>query len=285
MMALLAGVALPEDQDSVHVGLLKSMFRDVPEQKVKASVEAFRALMEKDTGHKGDSVVVPDFGNLAEQLARGKLQLGVFHGFELAWTRQKHPKLRPLVIAVNQRKDVRAHLVIRADNSIRDFAGLQGKALALAKGTKAYCRLYLERLCQKAGRDVTGYFGKTTTPTNSADALDDVVDGVVQAALVDGVSLERFQVGKPARFAKLKELQKSVVFPPTAVAYVDGAVPEATLEPYRKALLNLHTTAKGKQILLEWKLTHFEPVPKDYESALTDLLKVYPPSEGMRDEG
>jgi ABC-type phosphate/phosphonate transport system substrate-binding protein len=235
--------------------------------------------MEQDTGHQGDSVVVPDFVDLGEQLAQGKLQLGVFHGFEFAWARQKHPKLRPLVIAVNQRRDVRAHLVIRAESPIKDFAGLQGKTLAVPEGTKAYCRLYLERKCQKAGRDVKAYFGKTTAPANSADGLDDVVDGMVQVTLVDGVSLERFQVGKPARFAKLKELEKSVVFPPTVVAYIDGEVPEATLEPFRKALLNLHTTAKGKQILLEWKLTHFEPVPKDYEQALTDILKAYPPPE------
>jgi ABC-type phosphate/phosphonate transport system substrate-binding protein len=278
-IVLASGAVFPADREVVRVGLVQSLFRDVPEGTVKASTEDFKVLMEKDTGHKGDAVVVADAGSLAEQLSQGKLQLGVFHGFEFAWVRQKYPRLRPLAIAVNQRKDVRAHVLVRADSPLKDFAGLQGKKLALPEGTRAYCQLYLERQCQKMGRDVKGYFEKTTVPPNSEDALDDVVDGIVQATLVDGVSLDRYQIRKPARFARLKELEKSVVFPPTVVAYQDGAVQEATLERHRKALVNLNTTAKGRQILLEWKLTHFEQVPKDYEQMLAESIKAYPPPE------
>jgi ABC-type phosphate/phosphonate transport system substrate-binding protein len=279
LTVVLVAAALAADQETVHVGLVQSLFRDVPEATIKGSIQDFKSLIEKDTRYKSDSLTVPDFGDLGKQLAEGKLQLGVFQGYEFAWVRQKYPKLRPLVIAVNQRKDVRAHLLIRAGSPIKDFAAIQGQALALPERTKAFCLLYLERRCRKAGHDLKGYFAKTTTPPNSEVALDDVVDGVVQTALVDGVSLDRYKAGKPARYAKLQELEKSVVFPPTVVAYADGGVQEATLERYRRALVNFHTTARGRQILLEWRLTHFAQVPKDYNQMLADILKVYPPPE------
>ena len=278
-LAFAAGVALTAPRETVRVGLVESLFRDVSEGSIKGSIEEFKAQMEAETGQPGEAVRVADAWKLGEQLTQRKLQLGVFHGFELAWARQKYPKLRPLVVAVNQRPDAEAVVLVAANSPFRDTEALKGKALALPQRSKAHCRLFLERLCRKAGQKPEAYFAKVTTPPTSEDALDDIVDGVVQAAVIDRVTVDRYQVRKPARFAKLKELAKSPPFPPTAVVYEPGAVDEATLERFRGALLKLHQSTKGKQVLLTWRLTSFEPVPGDYDRQLEEIAKAYPPAK------
>ncbi len=124
------------------------------------------------------------------------------------------------------------------------------------------------------------YFAKVTKPASVEDALDDVVDGVVAAALVDSVSLDRYRSRKPIRFAKLRELKKSPPFPPTPVLYQTGNLEEATLARFRKALVDLKRDVDGREVLTTWKLTEFERVPKDYDKHLEEILTVYPPPHG-----
>src|SRR5262249_27611286 len=150
------------------------------------------------------------------------------------------------------------------------------KSLALALHTKPYCRLYIERSSLARGRDWQKYFGTVSRPANLEDALDDVVDGAAECAVVDGVGLGRFKARKPVRFAKLRDVASSQPFPASVVFYRPRAVPADTLDRYRSALLRLPKTPDGKQIMLEWKLTKFENVPDDYDQALRNIAKLYP---------
>ena len=113
-----------------------------------------------------------------------------------------------------------------------------------------------------------------------------MVDGTVQAAVVDGVGLEAYKRRKPGRFAKLKELLKSELFPDTVVAYHRGALDDATLERFRSGLMRADKTATGRLLLMLWTLTAFEAVPPDYEQMLGDIAKAYPaPSGEARNKG
>jgi ABC-type phosphate/phosphonate transport system substrate-binding protein len=271
------GVAVAAGPRVVRTGIVDTLFRDTPRSLVDSSIEGFKALMEEETGVKTESDTLPDIWVLGEQLENGKVQLGVCNGYEFAWLRQKDTSLRPLVIAVNQQRDVRAHVLVRANTGINDLAALRGKSLAIPLHTKSYCRLFLERECLKAGQDMEHYFSKFTAPANLEDALDDVVDGAVDAAVVDTVGLSRYRHRKPARAAKLKEVAASPTFPPSAVIYRPGGMDQETLASFRKALLRFSQTAPGRQILQEWKLTGLEPVPKNYEAGLDAIAKIYPP--------
>ena len=90
-------------------------------------------------------------------------------------------------------------------------------------------------------------------------ALDDLVDGTVQAVVVDEVALTSYKRRKPGRFAKLKELKKSPVFPAAVVAYRPDKWNDTDLKTMKDALLNAHQNPEGRQLLTMWKLTGFAP--------------------------
>jgi ABC-type phosphate/phosphonate transport system substrate-binding protein len=261
----------------VRIGLVGTLFREIPEPMIHASMQLFQVLMKAQTGLQGDLRSAGDATGLGEALAKDQVQLGVFHGVEFAWARQKYPELRPLVIAINQHRYPRVHLVVRHDCPATDFAGLRGQTLALPRGSKEHCRLFLERQCLASGKDGSGFFTRITTPANVEDALDDVVDGVVQATVVDGLALDCYQRRKPGRFAKLKEVQKPDVFPAAVVAYHSGALDETLLQRFRTGMLTANQNLRGRQLLTLWKITGFEPIPDDYEQALATIVKAYPP--------
>ncbi len=259
---------------AVRIGMIGTLFRDVPEATVQTMMQPFGILMESQTGVSGLLVPSGDAESMGQELASDKLQLGVFHGIEFAWARLKYPQLQPLLIAVNQRAHLHALLVVRADSLVKEFDDLKGQSLAFARHTREHCRHFAQRRCPDSS--MPKLFGKITTPDNVEEALDDVIDRVVQATVVDGLALECYQRRKPGRFAKLKIVQQSEAFPAAVVAYRPGALPEATIDRFRLGMLNANQTLLGRQLLNLWKLTGFEAVPADYEQTLTNIVKAYP---------
>src|SRR5581483_4119811 len=101
LLALGSGAAAAErsrQTEVLRIGLIGTLFRDVPETAVMAMMQPFATLMESQTGLTGQLIPAGDADDLGQQLANDKVQLGVFHGVEFAWARQKYPDLKPLVI-------------------------------------------------------------------------------------------------------------------------------------------------------------------------------------------
>jgi ABC-type phosphate/phosphonate transport system substrate-binding protein len=262
--------------DRVRIAMVNSLFRDTPPSVIRVMMQPFAVLMESQTGLPGELIAGGDAAQVGQLLIEEKAHIGVFHGFEFAWARQRYPDLRPLLIAVNQNRLLQALVVTRADAAANGLADLKGKPLALARCTREHCHLYLEHRCFAYGQEPSHFFSAITTPQSVEDALDDVVDGVVQAAIVDGVSLARYEQRKPARFSQLKAIQRSELFPAAVVAHRPGTLDEATLNRFREGLIQANKGALGRQFLTLWKLTAFEPVPADYEQTLAEILKAYP---------
>src|SRR5262249_53432575 len=109
------------------------------------------------------------------------------------------------------------------------------------------------------------------------DAMDDVVDRGIFAAVVDRVALEAYQRRKPGRIRLLKTLCSSEKFPDSVVAFLNGALPQASLDRCREGLLRAHHTKTGEFLLAFWGITHFESVPPDFDRSLTAIRAVYPP--------
>src|SRR5262249_12642922 len=88
----------------VEIGMIGSLFRDVPDGLLETMSKPFGTLMATQTGMIGHLQKVAKVNELGQQLVDQKLHLGIFHGFEFAWAREKFPQLKPLVIAVNEHK-------------------------------------------------------------------------------------------------------------------------------------------------------------------------------------
>ena len=286
-VALLAGLSLIPSSDlgaanhfahmgTVRIGMIATLFSDVPQPIVMAMMQPFAALMESQTGVNGELVACGDADNLGQQLTDDKVQLGVFHGIEFAWARQKHPELRPLMIAVNQHRYLQGLLVVRADSKVGNFGDLEKKTLAFSNQTREHCQLFLRRHCLEAKKEPANFFCKINNPANVEDALDDVVDGVVQATVVDGVALECYKRRQPGRFTKLKILLSSELFPAAVVAFRPGILDDDVLKRFREGMINANRSVVGRQLMTLWKLTGFEDIPADYDKVLTEIVKAYP---------
>ena len=285
--ALLAGLSgwasfiLAEDEKAlppgtVRIGLVRTLFRDVPEPMVRLMIQPFSALMKAQTGLNGDLIPCSDPYDLGQRLHEGQMELGVFHGFEFGWAQQKYPDLRPLCIAVNRHRHLTANLVVRNDSPAGSFGDLKGKIIALPRYLPGQCRLYLQRLCREAGSDPQHFLAKITSPPNVEQALDDILRGKLQAAVVDGVSLECYEQVKSACFSRLKVLKQSEVFPAAVIAYREGALDASTLKRFREGMVSASQTERGRDLMSMWKLTGFEDVPADYTTTLANIMRAYP---------
>jgi ABC-type phosphate/phosphonate transport system substrate-binding protein len=243
---------------------------------VQMMMQPFSTLMRSQTGLNGQLVACGDGCDLGQRLHEQQLDLGVFHGFEFAWAQQKYPELRPLVIAINKHRHLTASLVVRSDCDATSLADLKGKVAALPRHSREHCRLFLERHCQECGAEPHRFFAKVVTPANVEVALDDVIRGKVQAAIVDGVSLECYEQVKSGCFARLKILKQSAIFPAAVIAYRQGALDEALLTRFREGMVSASQNERGRDLMSMWKLTAFEEVPADYSQTLANIIRAYP---------
>jgi ABC-type phosphate/phosphonate transport system substrate-binding protein len=288
VVALVAGAALwtlsgirgaeHTQAERIKIGLAKSLFKDVPDGVLGLMSQPFNTLMQAQTGMTGDLVKGGDYSDLGKQLVEDKVQLGIFLGIEFAWARTKYPELKPLMIAINEQRHLRACVVVRNDSEFTCVADLKGHVISVPKGNRPHCALFLERRCrEECGGVPADQMAKLATVPTCEDALDDVVDQVAQGCVIDGVSLDLFKKRKPGRFAQLKTVAESEVFPAAVVAYYPGSLDQATLQRFQDGMKDATKTVLGKQLLTLWKLSDFELVPDDYEQICTDIIKCYPP--------
>ena len=270
------GENLPVHKDLVRIGLVNTLFRDTPEVLVQIMMEPFSALMESQTGIKGQLVMAGDPLDLAQRLKEDKVQLAVFHGVEFGWAQQKYPELRPLMLAVNKQVELHAYLVVRNDSEVAGFNDLRQHSLAVPRRSREHCHLFLHRCCRDHASDAKRYFTQITTPPGVEPALDDLLRGKVQACLVDSIGLEAYKREKPGCFERLKTIKVSETFPAAVVAYAPGILDEATLQKFREGMAKANETAVGRQLLAGCRLTGFEPIPGEYQKLVDEIIKVYP---------
>jgi hypothetical protein len=196
---------------------------------------------------------------------------------EFAWARQKNTKLQPLVIAVNEEKYLSVHVLARRDCTAALLADLKDMPVALPRGSQN-CELFWKRQAGLHGFALTDPLAALQRPADVEDALDDVVEGKAEVAVVDGAGMECYQRRKPGRFARLKELHKPESFPVPIVAYVEGQIDDATLRTFKEGIVRAQRTAKGQRVLMLWKLTSFDPVPDDYPRLLDEVAQKYAPT-------
>jgi ABC-type phosphate/phosphonate transport system substrate-binding protein len=282
VLAIPAGTAAAQQAklDMLRIGTSGSLTGEAPGgPKEKSGMDTLKSFIKDETGLDNEILRQKDWQELAEQMAKKKVQLGVFQGYEFAWAREKYPDLKPLAVTVNVYKYPVAYVVTARTDPAKDFAGLKGQSLAVPATGAGFLRLFVERQSEANGKKASEFFSKVTAPDNVEDALDDLVDGKVQAVVVDRASLEAYKRRKPGRFKQLKEVAQSKPFPPAVVAYYDSALDEATLRRFKDGLLGAAGKEKGQTLLTLFRLTGFEDVPDDFDRVLADTRKAYPPPD------
>jgi ABC-type phosphate/phosphonate transport system substrate-binding protein len=253
--------------DFLHIGTSHPMTGG--ERNEKSSLETLRGFIKDETGLDSEIIRQKDWRELAEKMSKGQLEVGVFQGFEFAWAKEKYPDLKPLALAVNIYVYPIVYVVTKSDKNVSNFAGLKGHSLALVSDGPAYLKLYAERQSEAGGKKLDTFFSKVSSTENFEDALDDVVDGVVDATVVDRAALEAYKRRKPARFSKLTPVAQSQPLPPAVIACYGSYLGEDNRKRFTEGLLNAKDKEKGQTMLTLFKLTGFQTPP--------DARAAYPP--------
>lgn len=266
-----------EDDHSVRIGLVSSLFRDTSEPLMQIIMRPFKSLLETQTGMSGRLVSGGDAYHLSQRLKEGDVHLGIFHGVEFAWAKAKFPQLKPLLIAVNQQRFLRAHLIVRADSSIQSVDDLKGRVVGLPNLSREHCWLFLERRCVPIDQTPDKFFSRVSRSRDGAYAIDDVIDGTLHAAVIDDAELNTYQKQYPEQFTKIKDLLRSETFPCAVIAYYPGFLPDNLLDQFRSGMLTAKDSRQGRQMMHMCRITSFEDVPDDFDKLLDDISKAYPP--------
>ena len=265
--------------DVLRIGTSGELTGQTHGPREKAGLETLHKYIKEEDGMDNEILSQKDWQELTDQMAKGKVQLGVYQGYEFAWAQQKNPELKPLAIAINVNRYPVAHLVVKRDNAAKDFAGLQGQSLALPATGEGSLRLFVDRQSEVDGKTAKTFFSKVTTPDNVEEALDSLVDGKVQVVAVIRAALEAYKGRKPGRFKQLKEVAHSQPFPPVVVAYYGSVLDEGTREQFKTGMMNATNNEKGQTLLTLFHLTGFEAVPEDFDKVLAAAVKDYPPKD------
>jgi ABC-type phosphate/phosphonate transport system substrate-binding protein len=263
-------------EGTVRIGVVKSLFRDLSDASVQFLSRPLKALMESQTGLTAEWQTGADAFALSKQLQDDKVHLAIMYGFEFAWAVQKYPELKPLIITVGQTPIYRAYLVVAKNAKIASCADLKGKALAIPLFSREYCHLFLERRCCEGAKTPRAFYSRVSTPADVVEALNDVLDGSVQAAVVDKAALEEFRRYDADKLAGLRILLESESFPAGVIAYHAGA-DEKMLKRFREGMIAANATLKGRQLLGLCRLAGFAAVPADFDAQLKASAKAYPP--------
>jgi ABC-type phosphate/phosphonate transport system substrate-binding protein len=283
LAALLAipAVAVTAQQgkiDVLRIGSSGTLTGQDKAGKEKSALETLKSFIKDETGLDNEILRQKDWRELADKMAKGKLQVGVFQGYEYAWAKEKYPDLKPLALAINVYRYPVVYVVVKRTNQAKDFAGLKGQSLANPATGQNYLRLFIDRQSEALGKKAEAYFAKIESPDNVETALDEVVDGTVQAVVADRAGLEAYKRRKPGRFKQLKEVAKSQPLPPTIITYYEAVLDQATIKRLRDGLLHASRTEKGETMLTFFRLTGFETPPGDFERVLEQTRKNYPPA-------
>jgi ABC-type phosphate/phosphonate transport system substrate-binding protein len=272
------GAASPQTKvDVLRIGTSGTLAAGKAGKNDDSALETLKAFIKEETGLENDILRQESWQELVKKLAKGDLHVGVLQGYEYAWAQQEHPELKPLAVAINVYIYPVAYVVTQRTGKAKAISDVRGQSFSIPAGGQRFLRMFLER--QAGTEKLETFFSKVIAPDNVEDALDDVVDGLVQATVVDRAGLEAYKRRKPGRFKNLKEVAHSQPFPPPLVAYYGKTLDEATRERLRAGLLGAKDKEKGETMLTLFRLTAFEPIPADFNKVVAETRKTYPPPD------
>jgi len=267
-------VGTAEDKEVLHIGVPRTLLREIPPALVTFAGQAFKDLIKTQSGLNGEVIHEEDTIAIGRDLNSGKLQLGLFLGHEFAWAKQKYPKLEPLVCTIPRTKDVQAFLLVRHDCKATNLGELKGSRLALATGMRDHPRMFLEsrRVEEMKG----GGFGTSLKAETQHDAIYKVMENEADITAVDSAAWAYFEKLYPGPCQNLRVLARSDVFPPNVIAFKKGSLNEEAIVAIREGLASAHENTKAKRMMSVIRLERFDTPPANYGEMLKSCLQVYP---------
>ncbi len=275
-LSLPNAVALPE----VRIGLPNVLFRDIHPALVDTAAKPFKDTIQKTLGMNGSLVKAKDYKVLADQLKSGQVDIALFHGFEYAWVKELYPDLQlvPLVMTLPKCGKVQACIVVNVASKAAEPKDLKGACVAIPKGSKAHCQMFLEKASRKIAKDCQGdccpIDQQRATPPTSDEILDDLASGCgkCEAALVDIAQLLSYRAANPGLGSCVKVLVQSELLPAAVIVCRKDALTAKQMKAITKGLVECTKNPQGQLFAMFWNLKGFGRVTEDYRQTWSRKL-------------
>jgi len=264
-----------QEQRVLKIGMIDTLFEDQDEARVRTQIQPFADIVRKQTQRAGDFVMVKGVDAMARGMKEGKLQMGVLHSWEYAWLKAECPDAEPLVVAVTDQVIQKVHVLVPKDSPAKSLDDLKGKTMALPRRSPHVVKFYLERLPKTGNEELF----KMREVKDADDAIEDLISGKSQLTMVTSSALKVYRDRKPVRAERVRTVAESPAFPPPALIYRPSQVEQDVLQRFRDAMLKAHESSEGRQTLTLWRISTFQPVPKDYQQMVEAVGKEYPPKK------
>ena len=273
ILLLATAPTLAIGQDKVSIAMTPSLLVDQSEAQQKFIADEFPNLVKDFTGLAGTLDRPKTADDVAERVASGKSTFGVLQGIEFAEAKEKHPGIEALIIALYRTPANKAIVLTKKDASAASFADLKGKDVAVLKQGKEHIRRYLKKA---TGEDSAAFFGKVIDMPNAESSLDSLLLGKAFAAVVDDATLSQYKEVNPGRYNRLKIIAESETFPPSVIFYNPKMADAKIVDQFRAGMLKAGESTASREVMGTFRITSFEPIPKDLSESLAAIRKAYP---------
>jgi ABC-type phosphate/phosphonate transport system substrate-binding protein len=213
-----------------------------------------------------------------EALRTGRVHLVAMTGLEYGWLRElAGPDIEALVVANTDKNVVQYDRVIVRADSGKNLASLQSGSLATFDAPNPSMPIYLKQLRQKWGPSFLSE-SKGPYPT-AASALQAVLTGKADAAIVDLYTTQGYERAYPGRMQRLKPIGLSHPYPMAPVVGIPLAVDSIRRELWRDTraeLAQVHRQPRAAAFLEVWRVSRFIPPSEKFESEADQAGKDFP---------
>ncbi len=162
------------------------------------------------------------------------------------------------------------YVIVPKDSPIRSLEDLKGKSVDFADPLST-TTLYAAFLLQGKNRTIESFFGKSIYSGSHDMTMELVAGKMVDAGFIDGHIWDYHNATNPVYASKTKVILRSQQFtiPPVVIS---RNTPEEVKRKIRSALLTMHHTAAGSDILKKLRIEKFVEIrDKDYQ----DVAQMY----------
>ncbi len=245
----------------------------IPEMNVFKQVARFTPLtdyLSKETGVSVKISILSRYGNIIDSFSSEQLDGAFFGSFTGAMGIQKLgvvPLARP--VNLDGQSTYHAYIYTRKDSGIKTVADMRGKKFAFVeKATTAGYIFPLAYLKEHGVENIDNYFSEYFYSGSHDASLHAVLQGDADVGASKNTVFDWVAASNPQVTEEIVILARSSTVPSNALCVRKG-LPDDIKSALQKALLDLHKTPEGEEVLKKFKALKF------IETSLSDYDPVF----------
>lgn len=244
----------------------------------QAGFPALSKYLSERVGQPFDAVNCRTFAEIDTQIRLGEASMAIVGSGMFVLDRGRQGLVPIAVPVVKGATTGRSYLVVPAASTVRTWADLRGKSIALTDSLSASGRLIPAHALAQFGAVPDGFFSKMVYTHGIHRSIRAVASGLLDAASVDSQVFESALGQAPDLGRKVRVVWRSAPFGNGPVV-VHSRTSVAFRHALAQALRGMRSEAAGRRVLSELGFDGFEPADPDQYRSLEAMLR--PPGAAL----